>query len=128
VREPVLERQPDLVGFVTYFELQIERPVYARVGIALSRDPVPEMHPGIGLDDVMDVPIDLCARVDMGHYPTSELGALEPGTVLAVPAGALRGALLLAGRTLGTGECGVYGRYYAMAIDRTPAGRDAPER
>jgi hypothetical protein len=126
--EPVLERQPDLFGFVTYFELQIERPVYARVGIALSRDPVPETHPGIGLDDVMDVPIELCVRLDMGQYPTTEVGALEPGAVLAVPAGVLRGALVLAGRTLGTGECGVYGRYYAMVIDRTPAGRDAPER
>ena len=126
VHEAVLDAQVDLSGFATFFELQIERPVSARVGVALRRDPTPEAHPGVAFDDVTDLPIELRVRLDLGRFPAVDVGALEPGAVLPVPAGTLRGALLLAGRTLATGECGVYGRHYALALDRTPTGRDIP--
>lgn len=122
----MLEAQPDLGDFVTFFELQIERPVCARVGIALRRDPTPEPQPSICPGDVMDLPLELRVQVDLGQYPAAALGGLVPGGVLAVPVGALRGALVLAGRTVATGECGVYGQRYALAIDRTQTGRDEP--
>jgi len=124
--EAVLEAQADLCGYATFFELQIERPVNARVGIALRRDPVPEPHPGVGFEDVMDLAVGLRVCIDVGRFPAVDVGALEPGAILPVPTGALRGALRLAGRTLATGECGVYGRHYALAVDRTPPGRDLP--
>jgi len=123
---PVHEAELELDEFATFFEMQIERPIGARVGVALRRDPVPESHPGVGFDDVSDLPLELCVRVEVGRLPASDVAALEPGSVLPVPAGALRGALLLAGRTLATGECGVYGLHFALAIDRTPTGRDVP--
>jgi flagellar motor switch/type III secretory pathway protein FliN len=124
--EAPLETEPQLCGYTTFFELQIERPVNARVGIALRRDPVPEAQPGVSFEDVMDLPVELQVHVDVGRFPAADVGALEPGAVLPVPAGALRGALLLAGRTLATGECGVYGHCYALALDRTLTGRDLP--
>ena len=123
---PVHEAELDPSGFATYFELQIERPVSARIGVALRQDPMPQPQPGIGFDDVMDLPVELCVRVEVGRFRASNVAALERGTVLPVGAGALRGTLLLAGRTLAAGECGVYGQHYALAIDRTPTGRDAP--
>lgn len=125
-REPVLERIDDLRGFTTFFELQVERPVRSRIGIALSRDPLPQSHPGIAPDDLSEIELELRVRFDVGRHPAAQIGALEPGTVLAAPPGALRGAVLLAGRMLALGECGVHGQHYALAIDRTPTGRDDP--
>jgi hypothetical protein len=120
--------QPDLRAVCTFFELQIERPVRARIGIALSRDPLPEPQCRVGVDDLLGLEVDLSVRVDVGNHAAVEVGALEPGSILPIPEGALRGMLLLAGRPLAAGECGVYGQYYALAIDRTPTGRDEPER
>jgi hypothetical protein len=124
--EAVLEAQPQLCGYATFFELQIERPIDARVGIALRRDPAPEAQSGVSFEDVMDFPVELRVHVDVGRFPAADIGAFELGEVLPVRAGALRGALLLAGRTLATGECGVYGQRYALALDRTLTGRDLP--
>jgi hypothetical protein len=126
LHEAVLEAEPELSGYATFLELQIERPVNARVGIALRRDPAPQVQPGVSFEDVMDLPVELRVPDNVGCFPAADVGALEPGAVLPAPAGALRGALLLAGRTLATGECGVYGQCYALALDRTPTGRDLP--
>ncbi len=125
-REPTLEPLSDLHGFTTFFELQIEHPMRSRIGIALSRDPLPAAHPAIGLDELDDLSLELTVHVDLGRHRAVDIGALEPGIVLALPVGAVRGALLLAGRMLALGECGVNGQHYALAIDRTPTGRDEP--
>ncbi len=125
--ETSLEPLADLQGFTTFFELQIEHPIISRIGVALSRDPLPQAHPGVAPDELNDLPLELTVQVDLGRHPAAEIGALEPGAVLALPAGALGGALLLAGRTLALGECGVHGQYYALAIDCTPTGRDEPD-
>lgn len=125
-REFTLEPLADLHGFATFFELQIEHPIVSRIGIALRRDPPPQAHPGIGLDELNNLSLELTVRVDLGRHRAADIGALEPGTVLALPVGALRGALLLAGRMLALGECGVHGQHYALAIDRTPTERDEP--
>jgi hypothetical protein len=126
--ELALDLPPDLRALRTFFELQVEHPVRARIGIALSRDPLPESQPGVALDDLCDLEVELAVHVDVGRHPAADVAALEPGAVLSLPAGALRGTLLLAGRLLAVGECGVHGRYYALAVDRAPGGRDDPER
>jgi hypothetical protein len=125
-REPVLEVLTDLHGFTTFFELQLERPILSRIGIALSRDPLPQAHPAVELDQLYDLSFELTVHIDVGRYRAADIGALEPGAVLALPSGALRGALFAAGRMLALGECGVHGQHYALAIDRTPTGRDEP--
>jgi len=126
--ELTVEQQPDMQSLRTFFELQVERPVRARIGIALSRDPLPESQPGLGVDDLLELDVDLSVFVEVGSHPATEIAALEPGRILPIPEGALRGTLLLAGRPLAAGECGVHGQHYALAIDRTPTGRDEPER
>lgn len=117
---------PDLRALRTFFELAIERPVRARIGIALSRDPIPECQSGVALDDLLDLSMELAVQIDGGVHAASTMCALEPGALLPLPAGPLRGTLQLAGRPLATGECGVVGRYYALAVGRTPTGRDEP--
>ncbi len=124
--ELTVDMQLDLRTLRTFFELQVERPVRARIGIALSRDPLPEARPGIIVDDLLDLDVKLVVRVDLGPHPAADIGTLEPGSILPIPEGALRGTLLLAGRPLAAGECGVHGQHYALAIDRTPTGRDEP--
>jgi hypothetical protein len=126
--ELAVDLQPDMRAFSTYFELQLERPVRARIGIALSQDPLPESNPGFTPDDLLDLDVELAVHVDIGAYSAVHIGALEPGALLPLPLGTLRGTLLLAGRPLAVGECGVHGRYYALAVDRTPTGREDPDR
>jgi len=118
------ESDRELHGFTTFFELQVEQPVRARIGIALSRDPVPDAVPAIAAEHLLGLPVELAVRSDLGFYPAATLGALEPGMLLPFPAGALRGTLVLAGRAMALGECGVSGRRYALAIDGMPAERD----
>jgi hypothetical protein len=124
--ELTVDAQLDVRTLRTFFELQVERPVRARIGVALSRDPLPDAHPGVTVDDLFDLEVELGVKVDLGVHTAADVGALEPGSILPIPEGALRGTLLLAGRPLAAGECGVYGQHYALAIDRTPTGREEP--
>jgi hypothetical protein len=125
--ELTVDVQAAVRAMCTFFELQIVRPVRARIGIALSRDPLPESNPGVVVDDLLDLDVELVVRVDVGTHPAASVAALEPGSILPIPQGALRGTLLVAGRPVAAGECGVHGQCYALAIDRTPTGRDEPE-
>jgi flagellar motor switch protein FliM len=74
----------------------------------------------MALEDLDDLPIQMHIRIDAGCLPAALLAALKPGDVLPLPAGALRGNLVAAGRTLACGECGVSGSRYALSIDHLP--------
>jgi hypothetical protein len=126
--ELAVDLQPDARTLRTFFELQVERPLRARIGIALSRDPLPESQPGLGIDDLLELDVELSVRVDVGIHAAGQIAALEPGSILPIPERALRGTALLAGRPLAVGECGVHGQHFALAIDRIPTGGDEPER
>jgi hypothetical protein len=126
--ELAVDMQPDMRSSRTFFELQVERPLRVRIGIALSRDPLPESQPGLGIDDLLELNVQLSVRVDVGRHRAAQIAALEPGSILPIPEGALRGTALLAGRPVAVGECGVHGQHFALAIDRIPTGRDEPER
>jgi hypothetical protein len=123
---PQIDVLHDARGFTTFFELQLEHPVRARIGIALSRDPLPESHSGISRDDLLDLELELAVRFDLGDYPAVALAALEPGALLPLTGGARRGTLCIAGSPLAHGECGVNGSRYALLIDRTQFRRDQP--
>jgi hypothetical protein len=122
------EQGGTLVGFTTYFELQIEAPVRARIGVALSREPVVEARAGFNVEDLYDVRLPLRARVTLNAICGDALAALRPGTVLALPPGPPRAVVTVAGRPLGAGEWGVHGRYYAVAVDRVPTGKGESAR
>jgi hypothetical protein len=122
-----VEPADELRGCVSYVELQLERPARARIGVALAVDPAPEPSGAMRIEDLADLPLELCVALDAGMHDALALGAIEPGSVLPLSAG-MRGRVMLAGRPLGTGECGVVGRYYAVAIDRLPTEGNTPVR
>ncbi len=104
-------------SFITFFELQLERPVRARVGIALARDPEQPIVPGLRIEDLLDLELDLCVRIEAPSMRAGELLALEPGTIVPMTEStSLTGTLLLAGRAIAGGECGVRGTRFALAI------------
>ncbi|HEV7180557.1 MAG TPA: FliM/FliN family flagellar motor switch protein [Candidatus Baltobacteraceae bacterium] len=117
--EPVrLESSAGLHGFITFFELQFERPLRARIGIALSRDPAPEARGGLRIDDLLDLKIEAAVRVACADLQAAQLLALEPGAIVPITCEkVLRGNVLLAGRPLHDGECGVRDGRFALAVD-----------
>ncbi len=123
---PILEEIHAIGSLQTYVELQLEQPVRARIGIALARDPLPEAQPGVALESLLDLQVELCVRTDLGSLTALAVAELEPGVILPIPPGALRGTLDVAGSPLARGECGVNGGRYALVIDHIPDRREVP--
>ena len=112
-----LERVATIAGFVTYFELVVEGPVGARIGIALSRDPAPERSGRLEPADLAGVVLAPRVTLSLGAVEARIAAGLSIGTVLPIPRTAgFRGSLRLAGRTLARGTCGVVDGYYALSI------------
>lgn len=128
---PASEMTGSIAGFSTYFELQIERPFQARIGVALARDPDPHGAPALRPEQLLDVPVTLVAVTEGVGMMASELGALELGDVvpITVSMGSLEATLTLAGRPLARGECGVRGNRLALALrlGLDPEGSCEPE-
>jgi flagellar motor switch protein FliM len=112
-----IENVDEIEGFATYFELQLEAPVAARIGIALSSDPAPEPRGHLTLEDLSQVQLVPVASLD--------LGTIEAGTICRLSLGALlpfvalnldRVGLQLHGRTLARGVCGVRSGRYALTV------------
>jgi hypothetical protein len=113
-----VERVGTIGGFVTYFELAIERPFQARVGIALSRDPSPEPHGALTLDELGAVRLEPRVTLELAGVEAAAVARLAPGAIVPITrSSAFRGSLRLGGRTLARGTCGVKGGRYAFAVD-----------
>jgi hypothetical protein len=107
-----------LHGFVTFFELQLERPSRARIGVALSREPAPEGAPQLTPHDLRDVMLKLSVRLDVRRHCAADVAALECGDLLPMTVGRrLRGTLELAGTVIALGECGVAQGRYAFVVE-----------
>jgi flagellar motor switch/type III secretory pathway protein FliN len=112
-----LERILDIRGYVTYFELLVERPVQARIGIALSRDPAAGGAATLRVEDLLDVQIELSVEFARGSLPAAAFLDLRPGahvpmtTRIGEP-----GRLKLGGAVLAHGECGAMGERNAMIV------------
>jgi flagellar motor switch protein FliM len=112
-----IENVGEIEGFVTYFELQIEAPVVARIGIALSSDPPPEPRGHLTLEDLSQVQLVPVASLDLGTIEAGTICRLSPGTLLPLVALNLdRVGLHLHGRTLARGVCGVRSGRYALIV------------
>lgn len=104
--------------FTTYFELQIERPMVARIGIALAKEPSAEARGLLNPEALLDLEVELCVRSVEVQLPTATVAALEPGDFVPMISTIGNGfTLYLAGRPLASGECGVSGDRFAFAID-----------
>jgi hypothetical protein len=107
-----------IAGFVTFFELSIEEPVTARIGIALSRDPLHETRGSLEIGHLADVRFTARASLDLGSIDAPSVARLTVGATLPVEPGTLRQASLTAhGRKLAGGSCGVRNGRYAFSVD-----------
>ncbi len=106
-----------LAGFAVYFEVLVEQPVSARIGIALAADAAPARGPSLQIEDLLPCELELRVRSEAPPISIAELAALELGSVVPMTGTtAFAGSLLLAGREIARGECGVLGPRFAFAL------------
>lgn len=115
-----LERVSTIGGFVTFFEIAVEQAVDARIGIALSRDPAPEPHGKLDLDDLSGVRIAPSVFVDLAATRAAALASISVGSFLPFPGDGFRGRLGYGGQTLARGTCGARGGNYALVVENVP--------
>ena len=77
-----VERLTGLNGFVTYFELLVEEPVEARIGIALSREPAPQILPSPGIAHLEGIELNLAIEIAHGIVPASAVLDLRCGDLV----------------------------------------------
>ncbi|HEY6326911.1 MAG TPA: hypothetical protein VIW73_10420, partial [Candidatus Cybelea sp.] len=111
-----VERVSAIDGFVTFFEMSVQAPVEARIGIAVSRDPAPEPRGSLELAHLADVRVRAVAAIDLGSARAASVGGITVGAVLPIrPDDLRRCTLATAGRRLARGICGVRNGRYAIA-------------
>jgi hypothetical protein len=107
-----------IAGFVTFFELSIDEPVAARIGVALSRDPSLETRGSFDVGHLADVRFTARALLDLGTIDAVTVARLAIGAALPIEPATLHRATLTAhGRKLAAGSCGVRNGRYAFAVD-----------
>lgn len=118
-RETLLpERVARIEGFATYFELLLEGPVVARIGIALSREPVPESRNCFEIAHLAAVNLIAHATLDLDAISAGAIARLVCGATLAVrPFDFGRCTLRLHGRGLARGTCGVRHGRFAVRVE-----------
>ena len=112
-----VERVAAIDGFITFFEMMIEKPMEARIGVALSRDPAPEPRGGLELVHLSDVAVATIGSIDLGSASAFDVVGLAVGAVVPIRSDDLRHCTLSAGgRRLARGACGVRGGRFAITI------------
>ena len=106
-----------IAGFATYFEIQLERPAQARIGIALAREPDPPPSIHIRAQDLLGVAV--AARVVGGAACVDawRLADLRPGDDMVIGRGTLRARLLVGSRRLAAGEIGARDGRFALRVE-----------
>jgi len=110
-----------LAGPTTYFELQLDQPKCARIGIALSREPAIGCGEALSVERLLDAELELVVRCEGPAMTAGTLATLEPGAFVPMTLGTgFPATLEAAGWPVARGECGVRRRSYAFAVT-TPA-------
>jgi hypothetical protein len=113
-----VERVATIRGYATYFELLLEKPVAARIGFALSREPLPESSRRVEIANLAGVLITARASLDLGLVSSRAVTCLHPGALVPLRPGDLRRcALNIHGRGLAYGRCGVRNGRYALSVE-----------
>ncbi|MBV8117995.1 MAG: FliM/FliN family flagellar motor switch protein [Candidatus Eremiobacteraeota bacterium] len=112
-----IERIPSIGDFVTYFEIVLESPLAARIGIALSRDSAPDPHGRLGIDDLGLVRLESVAELALTDLDAGALAKLRIGDVVAIRELGFRGNLRLAGRSFARGIVGARNGAYALSVE-----------
>jgi flagellar motor switch protein FliM len=117
-----VERVGTIEGYATYFELLVEEPVAARIGIALSRDPSPGPRGYVEIGHLAAVSLTARATLDLGRIPSRAVAGLRPGSILTFrPYDLQRCALWAHGQSLARGSCGVRNGRYAFHVEAVGA-------
>ena len=112
--EPVVA----IEGLTTFFEVLIQEPVDARIGVALSRDPTPEPCPLLCVDDLAEVRLPTVVSFELGTATASAIAEMRPGEILSVDAWRLLcGALAVFGKQIARGRCGARNDRYAFVVE-----------
>lgn len=113
-----VERIQTLERAVTYFEMALDRPIEARIGIALHRDPAPVAQSGFRPEQIGDLALHASVVLDLGRLEAAAVACLVPGQILPIPSpDACRGVLQVGDRLLARGACGTIGGRYALEIE-----------
>jgi Type III flagellar switch regulator (C-ring) FliN C-term len=113
-----VERVAAIGGFVTYFELLVEEPIAARIGIALSRDPAPEPRGCVEMEHLAGVRLKTLALLDAGRIAAAAVASLAVGAIVPIGRPELhRCSLTVGGRVLARGSCGVRNGRYALTVE-----------
>jgi hypothetical protein len=113
-----VERVAAVAGFVTYFELLVEEPVTARIGIALSRDPTPEPGASLDLGHLAGIRLEANASLDLGMVEAAIVSRVAVGTILPIAVAPLGRCTLTTYRhRLARGSCGVRNGQLAFSVD-----------
>ncbi|MEO7202565.1 MAG: FliM/FliN family flagellar motor C-terminal domain-containing protein [Candidatus Tumulicola sp.] len=110
-----LERIPSMSGFRSYFEIAIDPPVGARIGVALSHDAPPEPAGSLTVDVLRGVEVRVDAIVDVARVTARAVASLRTGDVFPLH-GWNAARLTVAGRTVGTGPAGIRNDRYALSL------------
>ena len=112
-----VERAKNLAGYLTYFELIVEEPVQARIGIAVAREPQPQIVPALTAADVRDIGVRLSVEIAYGLLPAASIASLRAGEVVRLDSALGDPArLLAAGAVVARGQCGHVGARRALAV------------
>jgi flagellar motor switch protein FliM len=113
-----VERVSGIASFVTYFELLVETPVVARIGIALSREPSAEPRGGLELAHLKSVRVAAPLVLDLGETSAGAFARLHPGSLVPIaPADMQRCTLALDGRGFARGSAGISNGRFALLVE-----------
>lgn len=108
---------PDVGAYASYFEVLLEEPIAARIGVAVSRDPDNRGGDSLQRGDLFDVRLPL--RVELGacSIDPARFLDLRPGFQIRLPGRAGETAILrLHGRRVALGEAGTYRGVNALLV------------
>lgn len=114
-------RTTGIAGYASYFEVLLEKPVAARIGVAVSRDPDARKGMCLRPSDLSGVRLPL--RVELGSCPVDPATFLHlrPGFRLRLQTRAGDAASLkLNGRTVARGDAGAYRGVAALLVRSGP--------
>jgi len=106
-----------LEGFETFFELIVDNPVQARIGVAISRDPAIEARAMFSTSHLAAVGLRATAALPLESLTAAQILELKPGAFVRIrSADFSRCRLAIHGRALASGTCGARNGRFAFAL------------
>ncbi|MBV9233711.1 MAG: hypothetical protein JO030_06695 [Candidatus Eremiobacteraeota bacterium] len=112
----VARRVESLENFETFFDLIVESPVQARIGVAISRDPIAEPRATLATNDLGGVGIDTMVVLPLQSASAAHVIRLRVGSIVPIRSADFSRCRLAAyGQPLASGTCGARNGRYAFA-------------